>query len=186
MVITPDIPEDSPKGISSDYYTMLGKMVSLSTNSELLVKSVFVAISGLSQTEANILMDKGRLKVTDMPSIIKGFLEHKPFPDSSRNKDLVHALDIFSKLYEERNKFVHWLWINGGDELHLFNVKPRAKPRELSNEEKRPVPVERLQEICTHMSVVYAMLADYIPSNEDLETREKAPRQDFARWAEDT
>lgn len=186
MLDMSEVSKDSSKGISADYYTALGKMVSLSTNLELVVKSVFVAISGLSQTEANILMEKGRVKVTDMPAIIKGFIEHRPFPDPTRNEDLLQALDMFSRLYQQRNKFVHWLWINGGQELHLFNAKAGAKKKGLSSEEQQPIPVERLEEICTHMFTAYAILVHYIPENDDLKAREKVPRQPFPRWAEDT
>lgn len=143
-----------------DHFEGIGRLVTAYTNVELTIKSVLYNLLNLPEVEFNILLEYGRVKTSDMPTVIAKIVDARVEADLERKKKLLSALRHFERLSQSRNQLVHWLWIGGGEVPKLLNLKPRSKltvgvpPKE--------VPLDELWQVTDELLTINEMLCDFL------------------------
>jgi len=157
-----------------EHFALLGRLVVRFAYLELTVKSVFSNVMNLTDHQLNSLIEFGRVKVTDMPAVVRSLLKDAPLPDFDRNVELVSALNDFEKLAIERNKLVHWIWGGGPT---LMNFKGSTKPGKKKSFDEALTP-EKLTSVVDGIDAANAVLCGYLRGADPLyPNRIDAPAQ---------
>lgn len=143
-----------------DHFEGIGRLVTAYTNVELTVKSVLYNLLNLPEIEFNILLEFGRIKTSDMPTVIARIASSRVEADPERKAELLSALNDFERLSQRRNQLVHWLWIGGGEVPQLINLKPRSKPA--AEAPLKEVPIEELKQVTDELITINALLCDFL------------------------
>ncbi len=144
---------------SPDHYQGIGRLVTAYTTVELTIKSVLFNLLNLPEIEFNIILEFGRVKVADMPTIIAKIAESRAEADHDRKLELIAAAKAFDSLSQSRNQFVHWLWLGGDEVPKLLNLKPRAQAK---NTNPKEVALVELNEVTQELWTINACLCSFL------------------------
>lgn len=147
-----------------DHYEGIGHLVTAYTTLELTIKSVLFNLLNLPEVEFNILLEFGRIKTADMPTIIAKLAESRTGADPDRKLELITAAKTFDRLSQSRNQLVHWLWMGGGEMPTLLNLKPRAQP---TRADPKAVSIAELSELMQTIWMTNAQLCSFLKGAAD-------------------
>ena len=124
----------------------------------------------LPEVEFNILLECGRIKVSDITKIIIKIVEEREASVPERKAHLVEAIKEFDRLSQIRNQYVHWLWGDVGLTPAIMSIKPKAKPE--TPPKFQHVTVVQLNEATSALLDVNAVLCQFLKGAADPDTLE--------------
>ncbi|WP_131728059.1 hypothetical protein [Achromobacter xylosoxidans] len=141
--------------ISPEHAQQLGQMIAAHSMAEAVVFSVFLDCCGLEEAQARVIINVGKIKVSDMPAITEQLLDLKASDDAEADATLKAALRELRQLTEQRNKFAHWQWGVGDNGLGISNL---VKGKMGQPPKSQPVPLEELQNLTQRIQDVVTRL----------------------------
>jgi hypothetical protein len=132
-----------------EHYAAVGQLTIFYTKVELTIKSILFNLLNIEEAEFNVLLEFGRIKPSDMPTIIKNLVAIRDNANYERKQMLIDALKKFENLSQSRNQLVHWLWVGGGVEPTLLNLKPKTKPA--SSVFRKSISLSEIREISAEL-----------------------------------
>ncbi len=142
------------------HYAAVGQLVTIYTQVELTIKSILFNLLNMPEIEFNILLEFGRIKSSDTPTIIRNLVASRELANEVRKQNLIDALKNFEKLSQSRNQLVHWLWIGGGTEPTLLNLKVKA--RQASSTMRKGVTLAEIRGLSNELLGINAVLCSYL------------------------
>lgn len=143
----------------------LGEIVTAHAHAEALIHTAFMDYSGIDADRLRIIQEHGRVKVGDMPRIIRAFIEHFPSDDAEADQRVQSALKEFDKLTQKRNKFVHWQWGTGAEgQPSISNIVKQRVGGDFITES---FDLAELRKLVDRLTNVTAVLAINLPSSRD-------------------
>lgn len=141
--------------ITPEYAQQLGHMIAAHSLAEAVVFSVFLDCCGLEEAQARVIINVGKIKVSDMPAITEQLLDLRVSDDAEADATLKAALRELRQLTEQRNKFAHWQWGAGDNGLGISNL---VKGKMGQPPKSQPVPLEELQNLTQRIQDVVTRL----------------------------
>lgn len=130
--------------ITPEYAQQLGQMIAIHSLAEAVVFSVFLDCCGLDEAQARVIINLGKVKVSDMPAITEQLLDLRVSDDAEADATLKAALRELRQLTEQRNKFAHWQWGVGDNGVGISNL---VKGKMGQPPKNQLVPLEELQNL---------------------------------------
>ncbi|AJW45490.1 hypothetical protein EPIRMAN_GEN20615_19100 [Ralstonia mannitolilytica] len=140
----------------------LGEVVTTHAHCEALVYTAFMDYSAIDADRLRIIQEHGRVKVADMPKIIKAFIEHFPSDDAEADQRVQDALKEFDRLTQQRNKFVHWQW--GVGVAGVPSISDITKQRVGGDIRSESFDLEELHTLANRLQAIIGVLAVNLPS----------------------
>jgi hypothetical protein len=155
---------DEEHARDNSHFAALGRLVVEHTNAELAVKSILFNLVDLPDREFDILLEFGRIKLADMPTIIEKLVEARESCSPRFRSLLVDSLKKFQALSQRRNQLSHWLWLGGGLEPSMVNLKPSASRKKVA------INLEDLQSATRELREITTVLSMYVKGSADSKT----------------